>query len=158
MKSFVLLASLLAAPLALAHEYAVGELEIAHPYAIATVGNAPVGGGYMEIANAGAGDDTLLSVAVAPEFAGMVQLHEMQMQDGVMLMDEVDGGIPVPAGTTVALEPGGLHVMFMRLPAGLEDGARIPATLNFEKAGEVEVVFNVEARGAGGGDHSGHGD
>ena len=162
-KTLTLIAALLAAP-ALAHDYTVGDLSIAHPYAMATPPNAPVGGGYLEITNTGMEDDTLIAASVAPEVAGMVQLHEMAMEDGVMLMSEVEGGIPVPAGETVMLERGGLHVMFMQLPQGLAEGTEIPATLTFEKAGEVEVVFTVEDRatvealqgGAGGhgGDHS----
>uniref|UniRef100_UPI002811C9C4 copper chaperone PCu(A)C n=1 Tax=Jannaschia maritima TaxID=3032585 RepID=UPI002811C9C4 len=91
---------------------------------------------------------------------GMVQLHRMEMEDGVMRMSEVPGGIPVPAGETVTLERGGLHVMFMQLEGPLTDGMTVPATLRFEKAGDVEVVFNVEPRGGsdeGHGDHGGHG-
>ncbi len=148
-----LVASMLAAVPAGAHEFAVGALAIDHPYAHATVGNAPVAGGYLTIANGGDEDDTLVAVAVAPELAGMVQLHEMVMDGEVMRMGEVEGGIAIPAGETVTLEPGGLHVMFMRLPAGLEAGTEIPATLTFERAGDVDVVFAVEERGAADGAH-----
>ena len=63
------------------------------------------------------------------------------------------GRIEIPAGETVKLKPGGLHVMFMGLEDPLTEGENIPATLVFENAGEVEVTFNVEARD---GDHSGH--
>ncbi|WP_055663945.1 copper chaperone PCu(A)C [Jannaschia seosinensis] len=141
-------AALMTAPAALAQEYDVGDLSIVDPFALATVGNAPVAGGYLEIVNEGEADDRLVAIRVAPEVAGMVQLHEMRLEDGVMRMDAVAGGIPVPAGARVVLERGGLHVMFMRLPDGLEAGRQIPATLVFENAGEVEVIFAVETRGA----------
>ena len=163
MKPILFALSLLALPAA-AQDYAAGDIAIARPHALATPPAAKVGGGYMAITNAGGEDDTLVAATVAPDVAGMVQLHEMAMEDGVMLMSEVEGGIPVPAGETVMLERGGLHVMFMQLPQGLAEGTEIPATLTFEKAGEVEVVFTVEDRatvealqgGAGGhgGDHS----
>lgn len=156
MKHLILLAALLSGTVATAHDYAVGDLTIAHPFAFATVGNAPVGGGYMEITNGGDTDDVLVSATVAEDIAGMVQLHEMAMDDGVMRMGEIEDGIVIPAGETVVLESGGLHVMFMRLPKGLDDGAKIPATLTFRDAGEVDVVFNVETRGAAGDKADGH--
>ncbi len=159
MKHILLLAALLAGTTAAAHDYTVGDISIAHPFALATVGNAPVGGGYMTITNAGTIDDVLIAVTVAAEVAGMVQLHEMTMDGGIMRMGEVTGGIPLPAGEAVTLESGGLHVMFMRLAGGLEEGTEIPATLTFEKAGTIDVVFDVEARGAAkADDHAGHGD
>ena len=54
-----------------------------------------------------------------------------------------------PAGATVTLAPQGLHVMFMGLDAPLVAGASIPATLVFERAGEIAVEFKVEPRAAG---------
>ena len=154
MKRILCLAALLGAPAA-AHDYAAGPLAIAHPFAIETVINAPVGGGYMTITNAGTTDDRLLAVEVASDVAGLVQLHEMAMDGGVMRMGPLEDGVPVPAGETVTLAPGGLHVMFMDLRAGLDAGTEVPATLVFEAAGPVDVVFNVEPRGGEDG-HSGH--
>lgn len=161
MKRFLFLtAALLTATTASAHDYKIGDIAIAHPFSFATVGNAPVGGGYMEITNTGETDDTLIAVTVPEDVAGVVQLHQMSLDDGIMRMNEVEGGIPVPAGETVTLESGGLHVMLMRLPDGLVEGETFPATLTFAQAGKVEVVFNVETRGgaAKAEDHSGHGD
>ena len=160
MKTDPLAAALIAAALAgpaLAHDYALGGLTIDHPFAFATAPNAPVAGGYLRVRNAGDTDDVLLEAHTDPDFAGMVQLHEMSMADGVMRMTELAGGIPIPAGETVTLEQGGLHVMFLRLPAGLEEGQEIPATLVFERAGEVEVVFTVGPRGGAAGHGEGHG-
>lgn len=159
MKRLALIAALLGATAASAHEFAVGDITIVHPFAFATVGNAPVGGGYMQIENAGTADDVLTAVTVAADVAGTAQLHEMSMTDGVMNMNQIDGGIVIPAGETVTLESGGLHVMFMRLVGGLDEGAQFPAVLTFERAGTVDVVFNVEARGHAtkADDHAHHG-
>ena len=154
------LAALAAAPPALAHDYAVGDLSIAHPYVIETPPNAPVAGGYLSIANEGATDDLLVSATVPGAVAETVQLHAMEMEDGVMRMSEVEGGIPVPAGETVVLRRGGLHVMLMGLSEGLRAGEEIPATLLFRDAGPVEVVFAVETRAEaearGDADHGAH--
>jgi periplasmic copper chaperone A len=60
----------------------------------------------------------------------------------MMQMRPVDE-IPVPAGATVALEPGGLHVMMLDLAEPLEIGSTIELTLTFEQAGEVVVTAEV---------------
>ena len=153
----LLLAALLLPGAALAHEYTLGEITVDHPMIFETPANAPVAGGYMTIINEGP-DDVLVAVRVAPEVAGMMQLHEMTMSDGIMRMSEVEGGIALPSGETVTLEQGGLHVMFMQLRDRLVDGDEIPATLVFEEAGELDVIFDVEPRGGRAHDGMDHGD
>ncbi|MCU0274542.1 MAG: copper chaperone PCu(A)C, partial [Acidimicrobiales bacterium] len=59
-----------------------------------------------------------------------------------MTMRPVDG-IDLPAGEAVALEPGGLHVMLLDLPAPLEIGQTYELTLTFEQAGEQTVTVEV---------------
>jgi periplasmic copper chaperone A len=136
---------LIAAPVGLvglaaaAHEFTLGSLTIGHPYARPTVPGQVVGGGFMSIANKGA-DDRLLS-ATSPSAKG-VELHSMSMDGDVMRMRQIDG-IAVPAGKTVDLKPGALHLMFMGLKAPLKAGDKLPVTLKFAKAGEIVVTFNV---------------
>lgn len=151
------LALLLSAGIAQAQDYTLGDLEISHPSAFETAKSANVGGGYMAITNTGSVDDTLLAVHVAE--IPRIELHlSATDENGVATMTKQDG-IPVPAGETVTLMPGGLHVMFMGLGGDpFEVGEKINATLVFANAGEIEVAFDVEARTAG--DHGGmkHGD
>ena len=61
--------------------------------------------------------------------------------------------IPVPAGQTVRLRPGGLHVMLIGLTEPLRQGATVPLTLRFERAGEVTVQLEIQAAGARGHTH-----
>jgi copper(I)-binding protein len=138
-----------------AHHYTLGALEIGHPYAFATAEGAGSGAGYFEVTNTGSEPDRL--VEVRADFPG-VQLHVTEVDaDGVARMVEVEG-IEIPPGATVTLAPRGLHVMFMGLASPLAEGAAIPATLVFEKSGEIAVEFAVEARGADAGhDHGDHG-
>ena len=56
----------------------------------------------------------------ASDVAGKVELHEMAVTDGVMKMRELENGIDIPAGETVSLKPGGLHIMFMGLNQSFE--------------------------------------
>ena len=74
--------------------------------------------------------------------AQRVELHSMNMKGDVMEMRQVDA-IELPAGKTVELKPGGLHLMFMGLKQPLAVGSKVPVTLRFEKAGDVNVEFDV---------------
>lgn len=157
----LLLAALLSlAPVsAFAHDYKAGTLEIQHPNSRAMLPGAPVGGGFLTIVNTGSEPDRLVS-ATSPA-AGEVQLHEMAMENDVMKMRHLENGIEIPAGATVELKPGGLHVMFMKVKEPFKEGAKVPATLVFEKAGSVDVEFHVGpavGKAAEGHDaHEGHG-
>ncbi len=142
----LLAASLLLAAPASAHDYQAGDLHIIHPWARATPPGAPAGGGFVTIVNNGGADDRLLGVA--SPIAGRAELHSMEVTDGIMKMRPVPDGISILAGQTVALEPGGYHIMFLDLTGPIEEGARVPLTLTFEKAGAVEVEMAVAPPGA----------
>jgi len=68
------------------------------------------------------------------------------MEDGVMRMRRLEGGVPLPAGETVKLEPGGKHIMLIGLKDRLEDGETVSMTLTFENAGQLDVQASVQAR------------
>lgn len=149
---FSVLAVLSFSTASMAHDYSAGDLDIQHPMAFETAPSVKAGGGYMTITNTGDDDDALIGVKA--DFP-RVMIHQTVEEDGIAKMNHVDR-IDIPAGEAVELTPGGFHVMFMGLDAPLEAGAKIPATLIFENAGEVEVTFNVEPRGSEAKDHSGH--
>ena len=71
---------------------------------------------------------------------GVVEIHNMLMENDVMLMRQVEGGVPIPAGEMVELKQGGLHVMCIDKEAPLEAGAGIDIVLHFETAGTVNVA------------------
>jgi copper(I)-binding protein len=143
------------------HAQSSGTITIEKPFSRATPGGAKVGAGYMTITNKGTTADRLLSVS-SPA-AEKVQVHEMSMDGGVMKMRELIGGLPIDAGKTVSLAPGGYHLMMMGLKAPFKAGDKVPVTLTFEKAGKVEVTLDVQGIGGqqpggmsmppGGGDH-----
>lgn len=129
-----------------AHDYMLGSLKIGHPWARATPPSAPSGGGFLTITNTGTTADRLVSAA-SPA-AGQVQVHEMKMDGTIMRMREVENGLEIPPGATVALAPGGFHLMMMGLKDPLKEGTRVPLTLVFEKAGKIDVELMVMALGA----------
>lgn len=117
----------------------------------ATVG---AGAGYLEITSPVA--DTLVGVAVDPRVAASTELHNVVMVEstettmpgsmdmgGGMMMIRIEE-IPLPAGETIALAPGGLHLMFVDLVAPLEIGQTFDITLQFESA--ADMVAQVEVR------------
>jgi len=73
----------------------------------------------------------------------MTQVHEMKMEGDVMKMNEVEGGLVIPAGQSVMLAPGSFHIMFMDLKEPLVENAMVPVTLTFEKAGPIEIQLVV---------------
>jgi copper(I)-binding protein len=127
---------------ALAQQVKVGDLVLDHAWARATPRGAKVGGGYVTIENNGTTADRL--VGGSSPAAGKVEVHEMAMDNDVMKMRPVKDGLPIPAGQTVKLEPGGYHIMLMELKAPLKKGDKIPMTLKFEKAGDVKVTLDVQ--------------
>lgn len=129
-----------------AGEYKAGDLMITETWTRATPPKAKAGGGFVQIMNKGADADRL--VAVASDVAKKTEIHEMAVTDGVMKMRELENGIEIPAGETVTLKPGGLHIMFMGLNQSLEEGTVVPVVLTFEKAGDVAVELSVSKMGA----------
>jgi len=76
-----------------------------------------------------------------------------------MKMRPVERGLEIKPGQTIEFKPGSFHVMLVGLKQPLEKGQHIKATLEFEKAGKIEIEYAVEAIGASGapaGGHSGH--
>lgn len=135
--------------LAGAHNYKAGDISIEHPWSRATPPGAFTAVGFLTLKNVGAETDYLLSAQSG--IADHVEVHSMKMQDGVMKMRPVGPtGLPIPAGKSVKLAPGGFHMMFIGLKKTLQQGQTIPVTLQFKNAGPVMVDFVVEALGAKG--------
>ena len=82
-------------------------------------------------------------VGVASPVAGVAQVHEMKMDAGVMKMNEVKGGLDLPAGKAVELKPGGYHVMLMDLKEPLLKDSTLPITLVFKDAKGVESKMEL---------------
>lgn len=123
-----------------------GDIAILRPWTRAA-GQGGNGGGFLAISNRGAAADRL--VGASSPVARVTELHTHIRDGGVMRMRPVPE-IEVPAGQTVMLQPGGLHIMLIGLNQLLIPGQAVPVTLRFERAGEVRVELRVEAAGARG--------
>ena len=145
----LIVAAVLAAWTALpaqAEDVTIGGLKISAPWARATPKGASVGGGYMKITNTGTAPDRL--VGGSTDICRRFEVHEMKMEGGVMKMRPLADGIEIKPGQTVTLDPSGYHVMLVGLNKQLMQGDHFKATLEFAKAGKIDVDFTVAGIGA----------
>lgn len=148
------LRSALLAACAMTLSFAVGAAQPAKKDAIvmdqawarATPPGAPVAGGFVTIRNTAKRADRLLS-ATSPD-ARLVEIHEMNMDNGVMRMRRIDDGLTIAPNATLELKPGGYHLMFIGPKHPFVQGETITATLRFEQAGTREMRFEVRAMGS----------
>lgn len=133
---------------AAAETYKVGEIEIADPWARATPKGASVGGAYMAITNHGTEADRLAGASTPA--ADRAEVHQMLMDKGVMSMRPVQGGLEIKPGETVTLNPQSFHLMLFGLKRPLAQGEHVQVTLDFAKAGKVDLEYVVESIGAQG--------
>ena len=114
----------------------------------------PTASVYLTLRNGGEADRL---TGVTTDRAASAQLHRT-VQDGQVMRMRPVAGIDLPAHGSVALRPGGLHIMLMGLKAPLKAGDTLPVTRHFQKAGDVAVsaaVLKAGATGAGADDKSG---
>lgn len=152
MKTILFAVALLSA--ALAH---AAPITIGHPYSHPTAAPGVPAVGFVTLTNTGNKADRLL--AAESTAVERIEIHQTQMQAGVMQMRAVAGGLPLPPGKTVLLAPGGVHLMLFEPRQLFVEGQSLPVTLKFEHAGTVEVLFKVEPRQAtppSAEDHSSH--
>lgn len=106
----------------------------------ATVAQQKATGAFMQLT---APTDTQLVEARSPA-AGVVEVHEMAMDNNVMKMRKVVG-LALPAGQTVTLKPGGYHVMLMDLKGQVKEGDLVPLTLVFASKDGKRSTLDIKA-------------
>lgn len=120
---------------------------ISGAWARATAKGQETSAAYLVIKGRGTAD-RLVAAAAPASVAAMTQLHKTVMgADGKMTMKHVMS-VAVPANGTVTLEPGGFHVMLMKLRKPLAPGSSITLTLTFAKAGKQTVRAKVRRVGS----------
>lgn len=135
---------------AFADDYSVGNLHIGQPWSRALPPNVPTGAAYFTVHNGGNEDDRLIG-ASTPR-AGRTELHTHVHLGDVMKMQKIDS-VAIPASAEVRFEPGGNHVMLFNLTRPLVAGEHFPLTLEFEKAGQVELSVTIKTEAPQTGHH-----
>ena len=115
---------------------------VADAWVRATVAAQRATGAFLKLSIQGA-DATL--IAASSPVAGVTQIHEMAMSEGVMRMREVTGGVPLKAGQSFELKPGGYHIMMMDLKQPVKAGDRVPLTLTFKQRDGQQTTTQVDA-------------
>ena len=129
-----------------AADYDIGSIHITQPWARATPKGASSGAAYMTITNNGKTSDRVS--CVSSDASTQCQIHTMTMENGVMKMRPVEGGLEIKPGETVTLKPSSFHVMLVNLKHPLAQGNMVKATLKFENAGTISVEYPIAAIGA----------
>ena len=130
-RTLFLAAALAAAPAALA------QVAVSNPWVRGTVAGQKATGAFMQLK----ADADVSLVGASSPVAGIVEIHEMKMDAGVMRMSAIPA-LPLPAGKAVELKPGGYHVMLMALKAPLKEGDTVPVTLTFrDKDGKPSTML-----------------
>jgi hypothetical protein len=111
------------------------QVTVTEPWVRGTVAGQMATGAFMKLQSA---KDARLLEAASP-VAGVVEIHEMAMENNVMRMRAVKA-LSLPAGRAVELKPGGYHVMLMDLKSQLKEGEVVPVTLVVESAGKRETI------------------
>jgi len=112
-------------------------------YARSSTAASTSGAAFMVLMNHSGSDDRL--IGASSDVAAKVELHQhAEDSNGVMRMGEIEGGVPIANDEAHAFQRGGDHLMFMGLKRPLAQGEMINVTLEFEKAGAVDIEIMVD--------------
>ncbi len=119
---------------------AADDISVSDPYVRAMPPGQPTSLAFMGITNNSSKDHAVLDAEGT--VAKMVQLHTHTMKNGMMHMHKVEK-IDLPAGKTVMLQSGGLHVMLMGLKQDLKPGDMVAINLVFEDGSKKKLDVPV---------------
>ena len=108
----------------------------------------PTAAAYLTLRNPT--DSAAVLLAAATPMAGKVEIHRSEQQDGMWRMRRL-ADLPIPAGGSTTLAPGGAHLMLFRMEHALREGDTLPLTLEFDNGETIDVEIEVRAIGAGSG-------
>ena len=145
---------LFAAAALLASASAFAQTSVTDAWVRGTVAGQKATGVFMQIRSTSGG----ALVSASSPVAGIVEIHEMAMENNVMRMRAIPK-LDLPANRPVELKPGGYHVMLMDLKQQLAKGQVVPVTLKVQGAdGKTETIeVKAEVRDLTAQPASGHG-
>lgn len=105
-----------------------------------TIPGGSVSAAYMQIKSA----TPVKLVKAESSVAGIVEIHDMKMNHGVMEMKALET-VDVEPGKVVRLAPGGMHVMLMNVKKPIRKGDKVRLTLTFEDVRKKQIVVKLDA-------------
>jgi periplasmic copper chaperone A len=115
-------------------------VKVDEPWVRGTVASQKATGAFMRLTS----DKNARLVAASSPVAGVVEIHEMAMENDVMKMRQIPG-LDLAAGRTTELKPGGYHVMLMELKQQMKGGETVPITLVFEDEAKKRFTQDIKA-------------
>lgn len=119
---------------------AAAEVKVENAWARPPAPGQKTASAYVDLTSAADG----VLVSVSSPAAERVELHSMTLDGGVMRMRPLPR-IDLPAGKTVKLAPGGMHLMVLGLKQPLKAGDKLPLVLRIQPAAGSETTLKVEA-------------
>ena len=111
---------------------------------------------YLKLENKGGSADTLLKVE--SQAADAAEIHESSIGENDVMRMGFLSKVEVPPGETISLEPGGKHIMLVKLKQALELGHKIKLTLTFEKSGPLTIEAGIHQARVSAGHSLNHGE
>ena len=131
--ALVLVSATLSTTSGRASDYRIGPMVVAQPWARATPKGASTGAAYMTITNTGSAPDRVS--CVSSDASAECQIHIMAIENGVMKMRRIEGGLEIRPDETALFKPSGMHLMLVHLKHPLDQGKTVKTTLKFDNAG-----------------------
>jgi copper transport protein len=104
-------------------------------------GKGMTGAVYMTFENNSTLAETLVASSTA--IADSVELHETVIENEIARMIPIPE-LPIPAGRTTTIDPGGYHLMLINLHQDLAEGDTFPLTLHFASGQERTLDVHVQ--------------
>jgi copper(I)-binding protein len=128
-------------------------VKVANAWVRAPVPGQPTAAAYLDLTS----DRNLAVVAAGSPAAGRVEMHSMTVDGGIMRMRALPR-IDLPAGKTVKLSPGGMHLMLLDLKQPMKAGDTVPLVLSLQPAGAGQsslttLTVQAEVRAPGAAEH-----
>jgi copper(I)-binding protein len=88
--------------------------------------------------------NTTTLIDATSDSAEIIQIHEHIMSNGLMKMQHVKTGINIPSNTSIVLEPGGYHIMFIGVKNSIKEGDSVKLSLLFSDGKSINVVLPAQ--------------
>jgi copper(I)-binding protein len=137
---FKKIAAVLCVLAATASAAAAQSVKVANAWVRPTAPGQTSAGAYIELTS----EAPAALVAAGSALAGRAELHSMSMDGGIMRMRALSR-VELPAGQTVKLAPGGLHLMLLDLKQPLRTGDKVPLVLTIQSSGTSITTLKVDA-------------
>jgi len=125
------------------NSWAENAITVENAWARATAPGQPNGAAYIALMNHGDKTLRLISINSDKAISNQVEMHTHLQADGMMKMRRLDN-LPLPPHRQTTMQPGGHHIMLMKLQQPLKAGSTLPLTLHFDHHQSIEINATIQ--------------